>query len=289
MAKRALIDRRRSVSERIVFAVSFVIFLLYSLSIIYLFYWAITSSLKTNREFFAHPFAFPENLLFSNYADAFVALHYKDTNFIGMIFNSLWLTIGKLFLSLMMVSLTGYVFAKYKFIGRGLLYSIVIFSLVVPILGSGAASYKLIYDLGLNDSPLYLITALGGFGMNFIIFEGVYRGIPKDYMEASFIDGGGHFYTYFRIMLPMVIPVMTAMAITGFIAGWNDYMTSLMYLDKFPTLAAGLYFYQQELQYASNEPLYFAGVLMCATPVLIMFAVFQDKVMNKVSVGGLKG
>lgn len=289
MREKSILSQRRTVGERIAFGVAFAIFFVYSLSMIYLFVWGFLSSLKENREFFNHPFALPEQWLFSNYIEAFKVLRYQDTNFVGMIVNSLWLTCGSIFLGLMSCSLTGYVFARYEFRGKGFMYGVVLFTMIIPIMGTGAAYYKLIYTLQINDSPLFLITALGGFGMNFIIFNGIYKGMPKDYMDASFIDGGGHFYTYFRIMLPMAIPPMSALAITGFIGGWNDYMTSLMYLEKFPTLAAGLYFYQKELQFASNEPLYFAGALMCAVPVLVIFILFQNKVMESVTVGGLKG
>ena len=287
--RRTLLEKRRGVSERVAFGVAFFIFAVYSLCIIFLFLWAFMSSLKENREFFQNPFSLPQKWLFSNYVDAFNVLHYGNTNFIGMIFNSIWFTSGSLFLSIMMCSLTGYVFARYDFRGKNFIYTVAIFVMVIPLMGSGAAGYRLIYSLGLNDSPLYLITSLGGFGMNFIILNGVFKGIPKDYMEASFIDGGGHFYTYFRIILPMAMAPISALAITGFIGGWNDYMTTIMYMEKFPTLAAGLYFYQRELEYASNEPLYFAGALMCAVPVLTIFAVFQNKFMENITVGGLKG
>ena len=87
----------------------------------------------------------------------------------------------------------------------------------------------------------------------------------------------------------MCFSILTMVAVMVFIGGWNDYMTTIMYMEKFPTLAAGLYFYQRELEYASNEPLYFAGALMCAVPVLTIFAVFQNKFMENITVGGLKG
>lgn len=284
----ALLDKRRSIGEKIAFGGAFAIFSIYSLTIILMFVWAFLSSLKANREFFSSPFSLPEVWRFSNYVEAFQVLQYKDTNFIGMIFNSLWLTCGNLFLGLMSCSLTGYVFAKYSFRGKAFMYSVAMFSIIVPIFSSGASYYKLVYSLGINDSPMYLITALGGFSMNFIILQGVYRNFSWSYAEACFIDGGGHMYTYFKIMLPMALPIILALGITGFIAGWNDYMTPLLYLEEMPTLAAGLYFYKVESQYASNQPVYLAGALLSALPVLILFAVFQNKVFDKVSIGGLK-
>lgn len=283
-----LLEKRRGIGERIAFGSAFAIFSVYSLTILFMFLWAFLSALKTNREFYSAPFALPQDWLFSNFAQAFEVLNYKGTNFVGMIFNSLWLTCGNLFIGLMCCSLTGYVFAKYSFRGKSLMYSVAMFSIIVPIFSSGASYYKLVYSLGINDSPMYLITAFGGFSMNFIILQGVYRNFSWSYAEACFIDGGGHMYTYFKIMLPMALPIILALGITGFIAGWNDYMTPLLYLEEMPTLAAGLYFYKVESQYASNQPVYVAGALMSAIPVLVLFAVFQNKVFDKVSIGGLK-
>jgi ABC-type glycerol-3-phosphate transport system permease component len=287
--KRPALYRRRSTSERVAFGIAFLWFFLYSLSIIFLFTWGFLSSLKDNREFFRATFALPERWLFSNYLEAFKVLNYQDTNFIGMIFNSLWLTFGMLFIGQMMAALIGYIFARYSFKIKNFLFTVVIFTMIVPLLGSGAAGYKLTYALGLNDSPLYLIKSFGALNSGMLIYMGVFKGLPKEYMEASFIDGGGHLYTYFRIMLPMILGPMSALFITGFIGGWNDYMTPLMYLGKYPTLASGLYFYRAALKFESNEPLYFAGVMMCAAPVLAVFLIFQNKFMENVTIGGLKG
>ena len=103
------------------------------------------------------------------------------------------------------------------------------------------------------------------------------------------MDGGNDFYTFFSILLPMAKGPFTALLIMVIITKWNDYMSPLLYLDKMPTLATGLYYYRETLRFESNEPVYFAGVLMSMLPILILFAAFQEVMMGSVVAGGLKG
>lgn len=282
-------DRRRGTFEKICFVIAFLVFLTYSLLLIYAFYWIVMSSFKTNREFYRDPFALPENWLFSNYLDAFEVLQYNGVNAIGMIFNSIWYSLGTVIIHILVCSATGYVFAKYEFKGKKLIYGIAIMAMIIPIIGGLASTYKLVYDLGLANSPLYLLTNLAGFGMHFIIMMSYFRGISGAYSEAAFMDGAGHAKTFFTIMLPLAQGPALALGVKQFIAVWNDYYTPLLYLDKMPTLATGLYYYRLELNYTSNEPVYFAGVVLSAIPVLILFAFFSDKIMENINVGGLKG
>lgn len=280
---------RRSLTEKIFLGVLHVWFMLYVLSIFFVIIWAVLSSLKSNLDFYNNSLGLPQRWMFSNYIDAFNVLEYSDTRILGMIFNSLWQTFGSLFLGLLSASTLGYIFAKYEFRGKSIMITIIITILTLPLMTSSASGYKLIYDLGLNDSPLYLITKIGGYGMNFMYFYAMFKGVPWSYAEAGFMDGAGHVYTYVRIMLPMVAPAFFALGINGFIGGWNDYMTSFMYLRTMPSLAAGLYFFRAVVERQGGDPTYFAGSILSAIVPVTIFIVFQNKIMDKVALGGLKG
>jgi ABC-type glycerol-3-phosphate transport system permease component len=280
---------RRSLDEKIVFILAFVVFAVYTLTIIFLFVWIILASLKTNREFIYETFGFPDRWLFNNYILAFEKLKVENTNLFGMFYNSLWLNVGSTVLSMIMVSTTGYVFAKYRFPGKEVVFNFVIFTMIIPLMGNLPAMYKLVYDMNINDSPLFLITALGGFGGNFLIMYAFFKSVDWSYAESSFIDGGGHFLTYCKVMFPLARGPIFALGILSLISGWNDYLTPMLYLSKTPTLATGLYTYKLEMDYASNNPVYFAGVIMSILPVIFLFAVFSHSIMNNVIIGGLKG
>jgi N-acetylglucosamine transport system permease protein len=90
-------------------------------------------------------------------------------------------------------------------------------------------------------------------------------------------------------MIPMAKGPILAIGIMAVISGWNNYTTPILYLDKMPTLASGLYYFNQAIQYVDNKPAYFAGVIMSMIPALILFTIFSDKIMGNVVMGGLKG
>jgi ABC-type glycerol-3-phosphate transport system permease component len=90
-------------------------------------------------------------------------------------------------------------------------------------------------------------------------------------------------------MLPQAIGPVFSLALIQGIGFWNDYMTPMLYLPDFPTLANGLFEYEREMIQGSNIPIYFAGLVMSMIPIMILFAVFQNTIMEKTTMGGLKG
>ena len=286
---RTLIDKRRTIPERIFFAISFFILMIWAIAFIAILVWAVISSLKTNVEYVNNPLALPEVLQFENFKIAIEKLNHNGVGFFGMLYNSLWLTIGVSLLGTLMVCITGYVFAHYDFAGKNILFAIVVFIMIIPVYGALPANYKLIYDLGINDSYLYLITALGGFNSNMLLTYGFYKGVPKAMREAVYIDGGSDFTAFFKVYLPLSRNIFIAIFLLSFIANWNNYETPILYFDKMPTLASGLYYFQQEIQFVVNNPAYFAGALIVMVPVVILFVLGSDKIMGQLYSGSLKG
>lgn len=274
--------------QKIIFVIVFVIFALYALTMVYAVFWAFISSLKTNPEYLANKNSLPENWLFSNYIEAFTLLGNSGTSMPLMIINSLWLTAASSFIAVFVSAMTAYVIAKYEFPGRRIFYSLALVMMMVTVVGSLPAYYRIVHDLNLYDSPLFLITYAGGLGFNFIMLHAYFKNISWGYAEAAFIDGAGNFKVFVRIMLPQAIPSVMAIMLVQMIGGWNDYMTPLLYLPSFPTLASGLYTYEQVSLYNMDWPVYFAGLLISVVPVIIVFAVFQNTIMDNVMMGGLK-
>ena len=122
-----------------------------------------------------------------------------------------------------------------------------------------------------------------------MIMMAFFKGIDKSYAEAAFIDGASDWSVFIKIMLPMAKGPILAIGIMAVISGWNNYSTPILYLDKMPTLASGLYYFNQAIQYVDNKPAYFAGVIMSMIPALLLFSIFSNKIMGNVVMGGLKG
>ena len=200
-----------------VFYVVFVIFALYALSLIFPFLWAFMTTFKTEGEFINNKAYFPKVIDWTNYIDAFRTLSANDTNMFVMLFNSVWWSVGSTVLAVCASTMSAYVVAKYKFPGRQVIYGVAIFTMMLPIVGAMPSQYTVYSALGILDNPLMLIATIGGFGFNFFVLYGFFKSLPWDYVEASFLDGGGHFSTMVRVMLPMAMPVMTSLAVVAFI------------------------------------------------------------------------
>ena len=289
--KKPLIERRRTVGERIFFYAWSAILILWSAIMLFMLFWAVTSAFKTNLDYVREPLKLPEltNLQWKNFLVAMDKMRYNGTDFLGMLWNSIWQVVGGTTLSVGTLCFVGYIFGQYDFKGKDFLLSVIIFTMIIPIFGNLPAMYKLIYDLNLNDSPRFLLVHLGGFGAATLVVYGFYKGVPRSYREAVYIDGGSDLASFIHIGLPMSKSIFTAYYLLVFIGSWNDFQSAMLYFDKLPNLALGLYYFQQEIVYEANNPAYFAGAIIVMIPILAMFIAFSDKIMGQLYSGGLKG
>lgn len=290
----SLLDKRSGL-EYALFAVVFIIFAIYAISLIYPFIWLILSSFKESTEYIldisqGRPFDLPDGLCWYNYQYALSEMNLNGTNFIGMFFNSVWYSGLSTLLGVFACTCTGYILSRFQFPGRNLIYSIAIITMTVPIVGSTGGTFKLVSNLGIYNSPLYVIfISLGGFGMPFMVFYGFFKNISWSYAEAVYIDGGGDATVFFRIMLPQATPVIISLFVVSFITAWNNYETTLMYLPSYPTIASGMYNIKNTLVRTGKDVIYFAGIIISVIPIIALFSALSDTIMNNMTVGGLKG
>ena len=281
---------KRSMGERILFSVVFIIFAILALSYVFAFLWIFLNSMKDSFEFaIGEALDMPEKLLWGNYLQAFREFNVEGSTFLDMWWNTIWLAVGRTFLTLLSTSMCAYAYARYEFRFRKLLYVFSVIMMTLQIPSGGAAAYKLYTDWGLTNTPLFLIGATVGLGSTFIIFVGFYRGISWEYAEAAFVDGCTDFGTWRHIMLPQVMPLIGTQFIMGVINGLQDYTTSMLYMTDYPTVAYGLYEYEASCIRAMNYPVYYAGLIIVAIPGVIIFVALMDQIMASLNIGGLKG
>ena len=132
----------------------------------------------------------------------------------------------------------------------------------------------------------------GFLGSNFLIFYATYRGISWEYAEAAFIDGATHSQVLFKIMIPLSATTLGALALMSFITYWNDWKVEVQYMPNFPMIANALYQFQipgsVEME-ADNTPTAMSSFMLVASPLIVVFLIFKDKLMNNLTVGGIKG
>jgi ABC-type glycerol-3-phosphate transport system permease component len=118
---------------------------------------------------------------------------------------------------------------------------------------------------------------------------GYMKAVDRGYSEAAFIDGASHAKVFFSIMMPQALPPILTLSIMSFIGAWNDYITPLLYMPDFPTIASGVYRIKISLTRTGDYPVYFSGLLVSMIPVLAIFIGFSKTIMQNFTVGGLKG
>lgn len=275
-------------AEFVLYALIFLLFLLFALSYLYLLVWCLFAGLKTHDELVMNALALPENWLFVNFVNVFHLIKYNDTTFMGMVFYSIYFSIFGAFLSTMSTCMIAYAATKYKFPGSRALFYCSLVMIELPIYGSGGSQYKLLYNLGLINSPLMIITSVGGLGMYFMYFNAFFKGLSWTYAEAAQIDGANDFTVFFRVMFPQTRVLFGSLFLITMIGEWNNYGTAIIYLSKMPTLAAGLYLFKIQMEFNAQLNYYYAACFLALLPMLLIFVAFNNAIMSNVSLGGIK-
>ncbi len=254
--------------------------------------WLLLNMFKTTAQYkdfdLGGSLAFPSPFTFENLGKAFTRLAGFGYSVPVMVFNSLWRVIGSIVISQLCANAVAYSLAKYKFPGRDLIYWTIIVMMMLPVYGTMPAQLRLYKTLGMYDSPLVLLGAIGIGGT--LIPYSCYKNLSWTYSEAAFIDGGGHYTVFFRVMLPQMTSVITALSVTAFISGWNDYMNTIVYMPSYPTLATGIYYFQDAVGKRTGDyPVLFTAITMSVLPVVVLFCCFQKTLLSIDISGGLKG
>lgn len=273
----------------------FVSLFVYAFSLIFLLGWAALSSVRDKIDFMLHPLEFPKEVFLSNFTKAFTDLQVTIKGNINVKLPEMFLwtivyAVGVSIVAQFTRCVSAYIcakFSKYRF--TKILYNIVIVVMILPIVGNSAASMAVHRTLGTYDNMLGFIIVSAGFtGQYFLIYYAAFKGVSWSYAEAAFIDGANHYKVFFTIMLPMVKNIMGALFLLEFIGLWNDYLTVVMYLPSYPNVSYGLYIFSG-VENSSETTINLAASMLVALPIVVLYIVFNKKLLGNVSVGGLKG
>ena len=283
---------RRKGATRVLFIFMFIILALFVVSFIFPFAWILMNAFKPTSEFGIDMMGWPKHIVLDNFINAFT---FKDaTTKNKTIIEMLGMTVliagvGTL-VTVFTSTSAAYVVAKYKFFGRGIIFSVVIFSLIVPIVGSLPSQMQMMKNVLHLDGTVIgcIFIYSGGFGSNFLLLYSFFKNLSWTYVEAAKVDGANDFVIFFRIIIPMAKGPIIAISIIQLIGLWNDYQTPAIYLPKYPTLAVGLQFLFEKMQ-TQSYPMMFATIIIAILPILILFTAFSKTIMENTSVGGLKG
>lgn len=255
--------------------------------------WLLLSSFKPNDQIVGNTQLLPETWTFENYLSALEPI--GGVPAVTFFVNSLILSLGTVVGVCMSASLTAYAFGRVKFVGRGVLFAVMIGTLLLPFHVLLVPQYVIFQSLGLVDTfwPLLLPKFLAVDAFFIFLMVQFIRGLPRELDEAAKIDGAGHLRTFVSIILPLLRPALITSAIFAFIWSWNDFMGPLIYLNSpnhYPLpLALNLLNAQSAGGGAAEYGAMMAMSVLSLVPVLLFFAFFQRYLVEGVATQGLKG
>ena len=279
--------------NRIVNLICYLFLLIILLATLFPLIYTILSSFKTNMELLSDPGRiFPERFTVDNYIRAWNS----DSLQIGRMFiNSVLYTLGCVMIMLIEASLYGYVFARGKFRGKRILF-LVFSSLMFINLGS-ITIYPLLEVLASVKlkSSLWALLVYKIFAIpivNIYLVKSYIQSLPIALDEAAKIDGCGFVGIFFRIIRPMLKPIMATIGMLSFNSSWNEYLFPAVFTMAKPeqqTLIVGIIALKNSSESAVSWDLMFAGTTISLIPVLLAFAFANRFFVKGIAMGALKG
>jgi raffinose/stachyose/melibiose transport system permease protein len=265
-------------------SIKYSVLILYSFVTIFPFLWVLLSSFKTNTEIYNQPFSLPKVWKWQNYVTV-----WTSGNIGRYFFNSFYLTFVSVVLILLFGAMAAYVIARvvpsltlYSFFGLGIM--IPGQTILIP-------TFSILKDLGLinNHVGLILVYIVGSLPITIFILVSFMKSLPRELEEAALMDGAGRYRTFFSIILPVSTPGLSTVGVLALLSCWNEYLHAYVLISdpKLKTLTQGIYAMKGE--YITDYGLLTAGLTIAMIPVIILYIMFQEKVVTGMTAGAVKG
>jgi cellobiose transport system permease protein len=241
------------------------------------------------------PNLWPNPFIIDNYVSLFTGVVGEDikikTTFLRALFNSLALAVGQTIPALFFTSLVGFIFAKRHFPGRNWLFVGVLVTMMLPYQSTIVPFFLLMSRLGWINTfwPLWVPWWAPAFGV-FLMRQVIMATIPDELVDAASIDGASLFGTYWRIVLPLIKPVLAVFGILNFMNAWNDYIYSNIVLNSADmyTVPLLLALFKGATLSVPQYGVMAAGSVVATIPLVIIFFVFQRWLISGIMSGALK-
>ncbi|OQB94757.1 MAG: L-arabinose transport system permease protein AraQ [Spirochaetes bacterium ADurb.Bin110] len=254
--------------------------IVFTLIIVFPFYWMIITSLKTSEELLRPvPTLWPLKFQWKNYIDVF-----KMAPFGQYILNTIVMTVGVMTLQIVIGSFAAYGFSKGKFPGRDILFIVVLGALMVPIQVTFVPIYVMIAKLNWINTFAGLIVPNAVSAYTIFMLRQTFKSVDDAFIEAAQLEGLGRISIIFRILIPLCKPTMLTVTIITFIDSWNAYfwpkIATTTPLRR--TIALGVY--ELKRSYAGletmNQNQIMAGAVITVIPIIILFILLQKYILT---------
>ncbi len=270
--------------------ITYVLLTLFGIGFAFPLFWTVSSSLQSWQELRSYtPHFWPSDPQWSNYTQVFTLVP-----FARWLLNSLTIVLINIPGTVFTATMTAYAFARFNFVGKNIWFVLLLSTMMIPAIVTFIPQYLLFFNLKLVDTyvPLTIGSWLGGGAFMIFLLRQFIMSIPRDLDEAAIIDGAGPFRVLWQVIVPLMKPALSTVAILQFLGDWNDFFGPFIYLNTMVkyTAAVGLRTFQaMPLEVTDpRDHLLMAGAAIMTLPVLIVFSLAQRYFVSGVVMSGLK-
>jgi len=260
----------------------------YLLIILYPFLFVLFSSVKTDNQAIAsNPFGLPSSFEISNYVNAWV-----NAKISTYFLNSLYIGVLAACLSILFAAMLAFAVTRLRFNKISLIvFQLILIGMLIPNNSLLLPIYGIMRRLDILDTHMALILPYVANAIPFsvIILAAFMRSLPGEIEEAAVMDGLGPSGLFFRMILPLTVPALVTVFIVNFLGNWNEFLLANYFLssDELRTLPVGMVGFRDA--YNTNYAQMSAGIVFSILPVMIMYAILQEKIIEGVTAGSVKG
>jgi len=257
---------------------------LLAISCLYPMFFAVNNALKTRHDYLQDRFGLVRNPTFDNFVQAWSRSH-LDQYFL----NSVIATIGAVILLTLVSSLSGFALATLRFPYRRFLFVVILSSLMIPVQVVLVPYMRTMVGLNLINTHVGLILSYTAFFLPFSVYmmTAFYSGLPRELVEAARIDGAKLLQVWWHVMVPLGMPALVTLGIINTLNCWNDVLIALLTMQRNRTLMVGISALKGE--FSDQIPLFTAGIVIAAAPIVILYVIFQRRIVSGIAVGAVKG
>jgi trehalose/maltose transport system permease protein len=280
---------QKTLMSRISNILFWVVVLLIAIFTLFPFYWAINSSITPAGDLFNTPVRyFPESPTFDSYAAVF-----RNTGFIRALGNSAIVAGTTVVLALMIGSFGAYALGRLKFRGRSVVLYTILAMTMFPAIAILGSLFTMVRSLGIYNTPWALVLTYTTFTLPFTIWvlTNFFKSLPLELEQAAYVDGATPWQTFWLILLPLTAPGLVTTGLLAFINAWNEFLYALTFTvgESARTVPVAIALFQGEQQFEIPWGDIMAAAVVVTIPLVIMVLIFQQRLVEGLTAGAVKG
>ncbi len=272
--------------------IKYSVLLIYTAFTILPFIWMFSASLKPQGEVLNVPVEWiPSTFQWENYREALLEPRFAGFRLLDYLVNSTVVAVVTALLTIVLASFVGYGFAKFRFRGRNVMMWGMLATTLLPFSAVLIPMILITRTLGLVNSLWALIIPFALTGQAIFLARQFILGIPNDYIDAARVDGAGEFYIFFRIIVPLLGPAITTLAVTAFVLSWTQFLWPLVSQSSQGnfTVPIGLSLMGVGSTFRVDYHLWMAAATLSVLPPLVFFLILERSYMRGLeALSGLK-